>query len=166
MMSHSIILVFAFSVYISLSANKTDVSLPLSSAPENWQKEMLDMTNQIRRQGCRCGHKKMPPQKALKWNDTLAKAAQKHAEDMNRNQFIGHYGSNGSRIGQRVERAGYNWKSVAENVAWNMRSVQGAVSGWKNSPGHCRNIMGGYSEMGAAKVGLYWVQVFARPSKW
>lgn len=163
-MSHLIFLVFAFSVSLGNIFQQKEWHNHNANAPETWQKEMLDLTNEIRKNSCQCGSDKMPAQKALKWNDVLAKAAQKHAEDMYKNNFIGHNGSNGSRIGQRVERAGYHWKSVAENVAWNIRTVKGAMSSWKNSPGHCQNIMGGYTEMGAAKAGQYWVQVFARPS--
>ncbi len=138
----------------------------LHYVPETWQQEMLRMVNEIRSKGCICGNKKMPVKKPLRWNDNLANAAQQHADDMHDNQFIGHYGSGGSRIGQRVTKAGYNWKSVAENVAWNIRTTKGAVIGWKNSPGHCRSMMGGYTEMGAARKGRYWVQVFARPCKY
>ena len=105
----------------------------------------------------------MPPKNPVKWNNTLAKAAYGHAVDMDKNNFIDHLGSSGSRIGQRVDRAGYNWRSVAENVAWNSRTVRGAVLGWKDSPGHCLSMMGNYKEMGAARVGAFWVQVFASP---
>ena len=138
----------------------------LAYAPETWQQEMLRLVNDIRSKGCFCGNKKMSPAKPLRWNEKLAHAAQMHADDMQQNQFIGHRGSRGSRIGQRVSKAGYNWKSVAENVAWNIRTAKGAVLGWKNSPGHCRSMMGGYTEMGAARQGRYWVQVFARPCKY
>ncbi len=162
-MNQTLFLLLIISCSISL-AHAPPVEAPAESpAPEVWQKEMLNLTNQIRRNSCRCGRKKMPAQKALQWNNELAKAAQKHAEDMHKNKFIGHYGSNGSRIGQRVERAGYHWQEVAENVAWNVQTVNATVQGWRDSPGHCRNIMGNYKEMGAAKVGEYWVQVFASP---
>jgi len=142
-----------------------DATAPfLPFEPETWQQEMLRKVNKIRTEGCTCGDEKMSPANPLQWNEQLAKAARKHAEDMAQNHFIGHYGSNGSRIGQRAESAGYNWRSVAENVAWNVRTVEGAVIGWKNSPGHCHSMMGGYKDMGAAHVGRYWVQVFGR--KW
>ena len=134
-------------------------------APETWQQEMLRHVNKIRADGCQCGRKKMPSTNALKWNEKLANVAKKHAVDMDKNHFIGHYGSNGSRLGQRVDNAGYNWQCVAENVAWNTASIQGVVLGWKDSPGHCVNLMGGYKEMGAARLGAYWVQVFAAPMK-
>ncbi len=159
--------IFAFSLLCALCIPVQQNATPpsLSYVPETWQQEMLRLVNQIRSEGCTCDQEAMPPAKPLKWNSQLAKAAQKHAEDMNHNNFIGHNGSNGSRIGQRVSRSGYEWKSVAENAAWNVRTVNGAVIGWKNSPGHCRSMMGGYNDMGAAHVGRYWVQVFGRERK-
>ncbi len=164
-MSKKEILAFALCLGLCMPA-QTHVSSNTSFAPETWQQEMLRLVNEIRVEGCYCGRQKMPPQKPVTWNAHLAKAAQKHAEDMAHHNFIGHKGSNGSRIGQRVTRAGYNWKSVAENVAWNVRTTEGAVISWRDSPSHCQSMMGGYSEMGAAYVGRFWVQVFARPSKY
>ncbi|MEO1261070.1 MAG: CAP domain-containing protein [Bacteroidota bacterium] len=164
-MIQSILPLFFFFIGFSFPIPKQAHSSSVKHAPEIWQKEMLQRVNSLRAQGCRCGRKKMPPQKAVKWNETLAQAAHGHASDMHRNDFIGHRGSSGSRIGERVDRAGYNWQTVAENVAWNVQTVQGAVLGWKDSPAHCQTMMGKYQEMGAAKVGAYWVQVFASPMK-
>ena len=151
---------------ISFFPGQQNTEAPAPPKPwEEWQLEMVRLVNNIRKEGCRCGSKKMRPAKPLKWNNALATAALLHAKDMEKNHFIGHYGTNGSRIGQRVDRAGYNWRVVAENVAWNAQSIHGAVYGWKESPSHCINMMGGYTEMGAAQVGQYWVQVFASPMK-
>lgn len=136
------------------------------TAPNTWQQEMLDQVNQIRAKGCRCGRKRMPPAPPLSWNDQLAATANSHAKDMQRNRFMGHRGSNGSRIGERATLAGYNWQSIAENVAWNTQTVSNTVQGWKNSPGHCKSMMSSaYREMGAANVGAYWVQVFGTEMK-
>lgn len=154
---------FAMTVFLSLPFLENARPMPPIPSPDVWQLEMLDLVNQVRAQGCHCGSKRMPPAPPLAWNNRLAKAANGHATDMQRNRFIGHRGTNGSSIGQRVERAGYRWQSVAENVAWNTETVQSTVQGWKDSPAHCRSLMGKeYSEMGAAHVGDYWVQVFGR----
>jgi uncharacterized protein YkwD len=84
---------------------------------------------------------------------------------MYNHHFIGHHGSNGSKIGDRATEAGYDWKSVGENVAWGDLSVKGAVSGWLESPSHCMTLMhGGYKEMGVARQGKYYVQLFGH--KW
>lgn len=155
----SLLLLFIFN-----STPKADTP-SIKPIPETWQQEMLLLVNQIRSKGCRCGHKRMRPAGALRLNQALNQVAQKHADDMDYHRFLGHYGSNGSRIGQRVTAMGYDWQRVAENVAWNFRSVQEAVEGWRDSPGHCVNLMGNYTEIGLARSGDHWVQVFATPMR-
>jgi uncharacterized protein YkwD len=125
--------------------------------------EMLDLVNQIRSEGCFCGKRYMPPAPALKWNSKLEKAAISHAKDMNSNKFIGHRGSDGSKIGDRISEASYSWKAIGENVNWGARSVEDAVLGWKGSTGHCINLMStSFEEIGAANDGRFWVQNFGR----
>ena len=131
--------------------------------PNSWKQEMLDEVNKIRKAGCRCGRQYLPPAPPVSWNNKLEKATQLHAKDMDEHNFMGHRGSNGSDIGDRAAKAKYNWQLVAENVSWNYDTPSDAVLGWKTSPGHCRNMMGaGYKEMGAAKQGLFWAQMFGR----
>ncbi|MCB0584932.1 MAG: CAP domain-containing protein [Phaeodactylibacter sp.] len=121
--------------------------------------QMLDEVNALRESGCRCGSQWMPPAPPLSWNNQLASAARRHAGDMNRNGFFNHRGSDGSTMSQRATEAGYSWRAIAENIAWGHPDVSAVVRGWKDSPGHCENMMSReYEEMGAAKAGLYWVQ--------
>lgn len=77
---------------------------------------------------------------------------------------MSHVGSDGSKLGARVTREGYQWSTVGENVAWGYRTVASVMAGWLASSGHCKNIMNPYfTELGAAEVNYYWTQVFARP---
>ncbi|MCF8246496.1 MAG: CAP domain-containing protein [Saprospiraceae bacterium] len=132
---------------------------------ENVKQEMLAQINRLRAKGCKCGNKYMPPAEPIAWNDRLEKAALGHANDMQRKKFFDHKGSNGSTFGARVKKAGYDWWSVGENISWGYDSFEDTLEGWKESPGHCRNLMSrDYSEMGVAKVGAYWVQDFGRQS--
>jgi uncharacterized protein YkwD len=73
----------------------------------------------------------------------------------------------GSSPGARARAAGYAWTKVAENIAGGQITPQEAVTGWLHSPGHCRNIMGSYDEIGVSYVTrpgselrTYWTQVF------
>ena len=125
--------------------------------------EMLRLVNLVRGKGCKCGNKYMPPAPPLRWNSLLSRAAYTHATDMYKNNFIDHTGHDGSSISDRVSRTGYRWQAVGENIAWNVPTVRRAVIGWRNSPGHCVNMMSkSFREMGAAKKGAYMVQVFGR----
>ncbi len=127
------------------------------------QTAVLEQINLLRSQGCKCGRKYMPPAPPMKWNRNLELSAQRHADDMARRNYFSHTGKNGSSIGQRAKAAGYQWRSIAENIAWGYYSARAAVESWKESPGHCRNMMNSsYLEVGMAHNGKYWVQVLGK----
>jgi len=124
---------------------------------------MLRMVNYIRSRGCRCGDTFYPPAPLLRLHDQLTLTARVHARDMATHEFMGHEGSDGSRVGIRARRSGYPWRQIGENVAWGYPTVKEVVLGWRHSPGHCQTMMSRkYNEFGAARQGTYWVQVFGR----
>ena len=123
----------------------------------------LDLVNQTRRAGCTCGSDQMPPVANLRLHPQLVTAAQLHSDDQAAMNKMDHRGSDGSTVGTRLTRAGYSWRAVAENVAWNYQSIEAVTEGWFSSPGHCRNLMNpDYSFFGVGETDLYWTQVFAR----
>jgi uncharacterized protein YkwD len=77
---------------------------------------------------------------SLKRNARLDTAAEAHSRDMAANQFMGHTGSNGSSLRQRVDMTGYNWCMLAENVSRGYRSDSSAIEGWRKSPKHYENL--------------------------
>jgi hypothetical protein len=99
-------------------------------------------------------------------NAQLERAAQLHAEDMARNRFMGHFGSNGSSPASRIRAAGYVPTWWAENVAYGYRSADAVMNAWMNSPGHRANLLSGrVREIGigvaVSSTGqLYWCQDF------
>lgn len=104
----------------------------------------------------------------LQYNQKLAQAAQKHSEWMAEKSRMSHTGKNRSSPGDRIKEQGYSWRSCAENIAYGYRTPQAAMEGWKDSPGHNRNILGknlqigvGYAE--ASDGTLYWTTNFATP---
>lgn len=149
------------------SCTKPEPASPASEAAasgvSDFAAQMLEEVNALRATGCRCGSRQMPPVPALKWNGQLEQASRRHADDMKNNGFFSHTGSDGSSMSARVSQAGYAWRAVAENIAWGYPNVSSVVEGWKDSPGHCENMMSGsYTEMGAARAGTYWVQDLGR----
>lgn len=100
-------------------------------------------------------------------NASLGQVAAAHAADMRRSQSFSHAGSDGSSIDVRVNRAGYGWARVGENLALGQDSAEAAVRAWMDSPGHRANILNpAFQDVGVA-VDLngapIWVQVFGRP---
>ena len=131
---------------------------------------VLDRLNLIRAAGGRCGDREFPPSPPLERSALLDQAAQTHADDMARNSFLAHTGSDGSNPGDRVSGAGYEWRVVAENVASGQTSADDIAATWLASAGHCANLMDAkYSETGIAYAlnpgdgrDIYWVQVYAK----
>jgi uncharacterized protein YkwD len=134
---------------------------------------LLDEINRRRAEGATCGAQRMEPAPPVRWSERLHRAADAHVRDMaqQRGSSIGHAGSNGSSVGQRVEATGYRWRSVGENVAAGRPTAAATLAQWMASPGHCSNIMSpGFAEVAVAEVHLpgstynhYWVMVLARP---
>lgn len=121
---------------------------------------ILDAVNNARKKGCNCGGKYMPPVPAVTWNDQLAQAAFNHSKDMNENGFFSHDSPKGSP-GERIRKAGYNWKAYGENLAYDDTDEKGVVQGWLKSPSHCKTIMSPlYKEIGAGRAGAYWTMDF------
>lgn len=155
-----LLILIMFSIYpVSTSFSSEDVTV------KSWQEEMLNRVNKIRVE------KKSPP---LKLCAPLELAAQKYADYMARENFLSHTGKDGSKVGDRLTRAGYLWKSsntstyIGENIAAGQQSVKEVVSGWVKSPGHYKNLISknfthvgfGQSKSTNSKYGIYWVQNF------
>ena len=122
---------------------------------------LLQLVNDVRTKGCTCGTTVMPAVGTLTWDDQLAKAGYDHSVDMNKNDYFSHTGLDGSSPGQRITAAGYTWSSYGENIANGYTTEQAVMTGWLNSEGHCRNIMGaGFTNIGVGRDGNYWTQVF------
>ncbi len=128
-----------------------------------WPRETVRLINQVRAQ-----HGLEP----LVYNETLARAAQAHANDCSQRGWCSHTGSDGSNIKTRILRVGYDPASWAE--CWAQRKTpRGAVDIWMdevppNDP-HRRTLLTTWlSEIGVgvAEAGwgyYYFIADFGRP---
>jgi len=146
----------------------------LSPNLPGWQeagREILTLTNQARAESRICGEKSFAAAPPLAWAPKLAGAALVHSGDMAQQNYFRHRAADGGRVSERVDRQGYAWRQVGENIAAGQGSAKQAVSSWLSSPPHCANLMNpNHREMGAAYVvnansnsTIYWTQVFATP---
>jgi uncharacterized protein YkwD len=132
---------------------------------------VLELVNQARATPRYCGRSAFGAAPPLRWNDSLAEASRVHAEDMAHRNYFSHRGSDGSSPAQRIERAGYRYRAMGENLAGGQLQPEDAVAGWIKSPEHCANLMNpAFTEMGSAyavdpgsEMGVYWAQAFGRP---
>jgi uncharacterized protein YkwD len=131
----------------------------------------LQLVNEVRARGARCGERSFGPAPPVSLSGTLAGVALGHAADMAQHNYFEHEDLAGHSPADRVRAVGYQEKLVGENIAYGPKSADEVVQGWLDSPGHCENIMDPrFAEMGiayaqgqATKHGLYWVQVLAAP---
>ena len=116
---------------------------------------------------------------ALALNPKLQAAASGHAKAMAQQNFFSHTGKNGSKLKGRIDREGYGWSAIAENIAAGQTSAKDVVSTWLASAGHKKNMLNcTYTETGLSVVyqaddaplkghqypfRYYWVQTFGRP---
>lgn len=122
---------------------------PASAAPESMvepadaARDVLNAHNAIR-----ANHRRSP----FRLNPELCRAAQLQAQDMARRGRMSHRGSDGSTPFERMQRAGYRYNAGAENVAFGIDQVAAVMGGWMRSPGHRRNILGPYGEIGVGRA--------------
>ncbi|MFM9940604.1 MAG: CAP domain-containing protein [Hyphomicrobiaceae bacterium] len=91
--------------------------------------------------------------KPLKLNAELSNAAKNHSRDLAKWDRISHFGSDGSNPWDRVKRSGYNARLAAENVGTGQVNFDEVMKGWKESPGHNKNLLLADAEhMGIALV--------------
>jgi len=131
----------------------------------------LQLVNEARARGTRCGERSFAPAPPVTLSGTLAGVALGHASDMAAHNYFEHEDPSGHSPADRVRAVGYREQFVGENIAYGPKSAEEVVQGWLASPGHCENIMDPrFAEMGIAyaagqvsKRGLYWVQLLAAP---
>jgi uncharacterized protein YkwD len=135
--------------------------------------QALALVNKARAQPRKCGSKSFAAAPPVQLSAALNRAALIQAQDMAQHNFFEHEGSDGSTVADRATRAGYQWRSIGENIAAGPTTAEAVVQGWIDSPGHCANIMDpAYAEMGIAyatepksQAWIYWSQVFGKRRK-
>ena len=157
-------LTFLLSIAItSCSSNDTPTFTPnLGNAPTT--PNLIDLTNLIndlRENGQKCSGTQYEAVPELMFNETLNQVATSHAEYMNSIDELTHSGENDSTIGDRATAAGYDYTTISENLAKGYADENSVIDAWKNSAGHCENIMNpDVREMGVGTSGAYWVMVY------
>jgi uncharacterized protein YkwD len=150
--------------------------LGLGNAPTSAQAppqatRALQLVNEARARGARCGDRAFAPAPPLRLSQTLGGVAFGHADDMAKHNYFKHEDLMGRSPADRVRAVGYQEKLVGENIAYGPKSAEEVVQGWLDSPDHCENIMDPrFAEMGIAyaagqesRRGLFWVQLLVAP---
>lgn len=135
---------------------------------EEVEKLIVEQTNQFRQEE---GREKVAV------DQTLKKTATEFAQYMARTDKYGHR-ADGRSPSERAKAQGYKFCMVSENIAYQFRTegfntkklARKFVEGWKNSPGHRKNMLEpDVTETGVAvaqseSTGVFYaVQMFGRP---
>jgi uncharacterized protein YkwD len=143
----------------------------------SYEEEVVRLTNQARAAGHNCDSQgNFGPTGPLTMNNRLRCAARVHSYYMSKTGDFDHTESqDGSSPFDRMDDAGYRFRTAGENIALGQATPADVVASWLDSDGHCANIMNpDYEEIGVGfAVGTgkpigseqapYWTQTFASP---
>ena len=107
---------------------------------------------------------------SLEPNKKLQAAAEEHVRDMAAHHKMTHDGSDGSTPSSRIIAAGYRMRRCGENVAFGIKTCEAVMKGWMNSPTHKVNILGNFTQIGAAYATAtdgtpFWCVTFGSPRR-
>jgi uncharacterized protein YkwD len=151
-------------ITFSCKKKKDEEPTPTQNVPTTGidKNKLLQLVNNLRTNGCTCGSTNMPKVAAVVWNDLLEQAATAHSQDMATKNYFSHTSQDGRTPSQRLTAVGYAWKTYGENIASGYTTEESVINGWKNSEGHCKNIMNAsMTEMGIGRSENYWTQILS-----
>ncbi len=140
-------------------------ALPIYGQPDKKDIDrVISEVNDLRKTGCYCGGRWMPPARPVSWDHELYIVSREYARYMYRNDHFSHFSKNGEDLGDRLDRMGYEWQKVGENIGHGYMDFYDVFEAWRRSPSHCEMLMDpDVTLMGMSKYYTYWVQSFSRP---
>ena len=134
-----------------------------------FEDEVVRLTNEQRREGGCCGSEGcFSPAAPLQPDAMLTRAARAHALDMVDEMYFSHDSMDGRSPFDRMREAGFRGCAMGENIAAGQATPEQVVDGWRNSPGHCANMLApgfehigvGYRPAPGQSMPHVWVQNF------
>ena len=156
-------------------SNDSNTETEISGGNDNFDREILKLVNNERANA---------GLDSLSIDSQLDRAADLHTDEMIQADKMSHQLPGEASLGDRVSDSGYDWNSIAENIAAGSTTPEEVMYnedwGWMNSPGHRKNILNadfthlgvGYGKAdddrayddgntGGKDYDIYWTQVFA-----
>jgi uncharacterized protein YkwD len=123
---------------------------------------ITNQINDIRTNMIRCGNELIPSVNQIEWHRGLYKASSDYAYYMYDNSHFGHVSLAGEDAGDRLDKIGYKWRYVGENLAAGQHNFHEVLEDWLKSETHCKMLMNPHMQhFAVARYKEYWVQTFA-----
>ncbi|MEE9373421.1 MAG: CAP domain-containing protein [Saprospiraceae bacterium] len=152
---------FLFSIILIFISHKLNAQLPSNSINLITQE-----INDVRSVGLRCGGTYMPPVHKIYWHEKLYNVSLEYATYMRDNDHFAHLSKEGDDAGIRLDKIGYKWKFVGENIAMGQHDFHEVMKDWIKSESHCKMLMSNNMfHFAVARNKEYWVQTFATPMR-
>lgn len=140
--------------------NPAPAPTPAPDPDREIAEQLLQLHNEARAK-----HGKPP----LTLNDKLCKSAKAHADHMVKVNKLAHMLIGDGSPSDRITKAGYQWSSLAENIAWGQQDAKEVTQAWMDDIPHRMNILSRNKEMGAAMAQTengraYWCVDFGTPA--
>ena len=144
-------LFIVFSIH-PINAQITDESISVISSK----------INEIRASEVMCGDELMPGVSEIQWNDDLYRVSSEYAVYLSEHRHFAHVSKKGEDAGDRLDRIGYNWRFVGENLALGQHGFDEVLEDWLKSKSHCKMLMNpNMQHFALARYKQYWVQTLA-----
>lgn len=133
---------------------KTDTSVGDNKTVSDYEKEVVNLVNNIRKEYG------LSP---LKLNSELSAVARLKSSDMREKGYFSHTSPTYGSPFDMMKTFGIKYRTAGENIAMGYRTPQAVVDGWMNSKGHRENILNSsFTEIGVGYIanGNYWTQMF------
>lgn len=134
--------------------SKTDTSAGDNKTVSDYEKEVVNLVNNIRKEYG------LSP---LKLNSELSAVARLKSSDMREKGYFSHTSPTYGSPFDMMKTFGIKYRTAGENIAMGYRTPQAVVDGWMNSKGHRENILNSsFTEIGVGYIanGNYWTQMF------
>ncbi|WP_338762803.1 hypothetical protein WAF17_18350 [Bernardetia sp. ABR2-2B] len=119
----------------------------------------LELTNELRTNGCHCGGSYFAPVDEVAWSDTVAYATKELVVNLWKTDGMTTDIGKKSTV-QRLSEVGIETERAYENMSYSFTEIEQAFRGWKLTPPQCKRLMDArVKRIGAARKEKYWSMI-------
>ena len=129
-------------IAFDIDTNKNpEVAFCSLAGKEQFEAEILRLINEYRSQNLVCGDTSYPASTPLKWNLLLFHSSVINSMNLAGSNIISHTNVDGKEVGDKFRLSPYEFSIAMENIAAGQTRIEDVMKAWKDSPGHCKNML-------------------------